>query len=57
MVGRADRFRLLLAVPFMLGAIYGAFPDFKGFINGFIKVGIVYIQVHFPNMLSSDAPT
>ncbi len=36
---------LLLAVPFMLGAIYGAFPDFKGFINGFIKVGIVYIPV------------
>lgn len=32
---------LLLAVPFMLGAIYGAFPDFKGFI----KVGIVYIPV------------
>ena len=36
---------LLLAVPFMLGAIYGAFPGFKGFINGFIKVGIVYIPV------------
>ena len=25
---------LLLAVPFMLGAIYGAFPDFKGFMLG-----------------------
>ena len=36
---------LLLAVQHMLGAIYGAFPDFKGFINGFIKVGIVYIPV------------
>lgn len=36
---------LLLAVPFMLGAIYGVAPDFKGFINGFIKVGIVYIPV------------
>lgn len=36
---------LLLAVPFLLGAIYGAFPDFKFFLNGFIKVGIVYIPV------------
>lgn len=36
---------LLLAVPFMLGAIYGVAPDLKGFINGFIKVGIVYIPV------------
>lgn len=36
---------LLLAVPFMLGGIYGASPDLKGFISGFIKVGIVYIPV------------
>lgn len=36
---------LLLAVPFLLGAIYGAFPDFKAFLSGFIKVGIVYIPV------------
>ena len=42
---------LLLAVPFMLGAIYGVFPDFKGFINGFIKVGIVYIPVELWNFL------
>ena len=36
---------LLLAVPFLLGGIYGAFPDLKSFLNGFIKVGIVYIPV------------
>lgn len=36
---------LLLAVPFLFGALYGASPDLKGFINGFIKVGIVYIPV------------
>ena len=36
---------LLLAVPFLLGAIYGVKPDLKGFLNGFLKVGIVYIPV------------
>lgn len=36
---------LLLAVPFLMGAIYGTFPDLKGFISGFIKVGVVYIPV------------
>lgn len=36
---------LLLAVPFLLGAIYGVSPDMKGFISGFIKVGLVYIPV------------
>lgn len=36
---------LLLAVPFLLGAIYGVTPEWKGFIDGFIKVGIVYIPV------------
>lgn len=36
---------LLLAVPFLLGGIYGAFPDLKSFLNGFIKVGMVYIPV------------
>lgn len=36
---------LLLAVPFLFGAIYGVTPEMKGFISGFIKVGIVYIPV------------
>lgn len=36
---------LLLAVPFLLGGIYGSFPDLKSFLNGFIKVGMVYIPV------------
>ena len=36
---------LLPAVPFLLGGIYGAFPDLKSFLNGFIKVGMVYIPV------------
>ena len=36
---------LLLAVPFLMGAIYGTFPDLKGFISGFIKVCVVYIPV------------
>lgn len=36
---------LLLAVPFLLGGIYRAFPDLKSFFNGFIKVGMVYIPV------------
>lgn len=36
---------LLLAVPFLLGAIYGVSPDMRGFIDGFIKVGLVYIPV------------
>lgn len=36
---------LLLAVPFLLGGIYGAFPDLKSFLNGFIKVGMIYIPV------------
>lgn len=36
---------LLLAVPFLMGAVYGVKPELKGFISGFIKVGIVYIPV------------
>ena len=35
---------LLLAVPFMLGAIYGAFPDFKGFINGLWDMNLRWIK-------------
>lgn len=36
---------LLLAVPFVMGAAYGVAPDLKGFLSGFVKVGIVYIPV------------
>ena len=36
---------LLVAVPFVTGAIYGVMPDLKGFLSGFAKVGLIYIPV------------
>lgn len=36
---------LLLGAPLLMGAIYGVTPDYSGFINGIIKVGIIYIPV------------
>jgi len=36
---------LLVAVPFIIGMIYGENPDLKGFLSGFAKVGIIYIPV------------
>lgn len=36
---------LLVAVPFIIGAINGVMPDGKGFLSGFAKVGIIYIPV------------
>jgi len=36
---------LLVAVPFVTGAIYGVMPDLKGFLSGFAKVGMIYIPV------------
>lgn len=36
---------LLVAVPFVVGAIYGEMPDLKGFLSGFAKVGLIYIPV------------
>ena len=36
---------LLLAVPFVTGAMYGVMPDLKGFLSGFAKVGLIYIPV------------
>ena len=36
---------LLVAVPFIVGMIYGEMPDFKGFLSGFAKVGMIYIPV------------
>ena len=36
---------LLVAVPFITGAVYGTMPDLKGFLSGFAKVGMIYIPV------------
>lgn len=36
---------LLVAVPFIVGAMYGVMPDLKGFLSGFAKVGLIYIPV------------
>jgi len=36
---------MLVAVPFVIGAINGVMPDLKGFLAGFAKVGIIYIPV------------
>ncbi|MDO4332994.1 MAG: hypothetical protein Q4C58_09960 [Eubacteriales bacterium] len=36
---------LLVAVPFLIGAINGVMPEGKGFLSGFAKVGIIYIPV------------
>lgn len=36
---------LLVAVPFVVGAMYGVMPDMKGFLSGFAKVGLIYIPV------------
>lgn len=36
---------LLVAVPFMIGAINGVSPDLVGFLKGFANVGIIYIPM------------
>ena len=36
---------LLLAVPFVIGAVNGVMPELGGFLSGIAKVGIVYIPV------------
>ena len=36
---------LLVAVPFVVGALNGVMPDLKGFLSGFAKVGLIYIPV------------
>lgn len=36
---------LLLAVPLIYGMVNGVSPDLKGLINGFVRVGIIYIPV------------
>lgn len=36
---------LLVAVPFIIGAVNGVMPTLSGFLAGFAKVGIIYIPV------------
>jgi len=36
---------LLVCVPFVVGAANGVFPELKGFLTGFAKVGIIYVPV------------
>lgn len=36
---------LLVAAPFAMGAVLGATPDLGGFVNGFLRVAIIYIPV------------
>ena len=35
----------LVAIPFVVGAVLGVSPDFKAFLGGFAKVGVIYIPV------------
>ena len=35
----------LIALPFVVGAMFGVSPDFKAFLSGFAKVGVIYIPV------------
>ncbi|MBR5597098.1 MAG: hypothetical protein IKW30_06805 [Lachnospiraceae bacterium] len=35
----------LVALPFIVGAVFGVSPDFKAFLGGFAKVGVIYIPV------------
>lgn len=36
---------LLLAVPFVIGAVNGVMPEMGGFLSGIAKVGVIYIPV------------
>lgn len=36
---------LLISIPFLVGFVYDAMPDGKGFLSGFIKVAIIYYPV------------
>ena len=42
---------LLIAGPFIFGAIYDVTPDAKGFIAGYIKVAMIYLPVSFVEFL------
>ena len=36
---------LLLAIPFVIGALHGVMPNLGGFLKGFANVGLIYIPV------------
>lgn len=36
---------MLIAIPFIIGAINGVMPDLGGFVAGLAKVGVIYIPV------------
>ncbi|MBQ7890252.1 MAG: hypothetical protein IJ356_10885 [Erysipelotrichaceae bacterium] len=42
---------LLIAVPFIIGAFYGVEPSISSFINGFMKVGMIYIPMSIVEFL------
>lgn len=42
---------VLVAVPFVMGAIFGVSPDMKDFLAGFAKVAVVYIPVSLVEFL------
>ena len=35
----------LVALPFVVGVVFGVSPEFKAFLSGFAKVGVIYIPV------------
>ena len=35
----------LVSIPFIIGTVFGVFPDLGAFLTGFAKVGIIYIPV------------
>lgn len=36
---------ILVAVPFVIGALNGVMPDLKGVLSGFARVGLIYVPV------------
>lgn len=41
----------LVALPFVVGAVFGVSLDFKAFLGGFAKVGVIYIPVAIVDFL------
>lgn len=42
---------ILTAVPFIMGAFNGVFPDMDGFLAGYVKVAVVYLPVSLVEFL------
>ena len=42
---------LLIAVPFVFGALYGISPELDGFLAGYAKVAVIYLPVSFVEFL------